>query len=489
MFICVLFLLGGIMYDVIIIGGGIVGVSIARELSKYYVKTLVLEKNLEVCQETTKANSAIAHGGFDCIPGTLKAKMNVRGNFLMNELSEQLGFAYNKIGSLVLAFNEEEEKELKDLFDRGIKNEVKGLELIDKERILEIEPKVSHDVTKALYCSESGVIDPFNFCYGMIENAIENGVELKTESKVLDFERLGEKIIVKTDSEVFETRYLVNAAGLYSDKIAKMAGDNDFDIIPTKGVYRLLDKTKADFIHTVLFQTPSKKGKGVLVTATYDGNTMLGPTSERINFVEDTSTQSDSLLTVDELARKSVPDLNLKKTIRVFTGVRAKPTTGDFMIYRSKHMKGLVHAGGIESPGLVSSPAIAEYVVDLLREEGLEIRKKPNFNPIRKPFKRISTLSKEEKIKAIAENPKYGNIICRCETVSEAEILDAIHRPAGARTVDGVKRRVRAGMGRCQGGFCGPRVLEILSRELNIDPTQVKKELSGSEIVERHLKA
>lgn len=476
------------MYDVIIVGGGIVGVSIARELSKYEGKILVIEKNPEICQETTKANSAIAHGGFDCIPNTLKAKLNVRGVRLMDQLSKKLGFTYNKIGSMVLAFDEKDIKTLKNLYDRGLKNGVEGLEIIDKDRVLEIEPKVSKNVKKALYCSESGVIDPFNFCYAMMENAIENKVELKTETELTDLKKSKDIIQVITNNGVFETKFMVNATGLYSDKIARKAKDDDFDIIPTKGVYRLLDKTKSDFIHTVLFQTPTEKGKGVLVTPTYDGNTMLGPTAERIHFVEDTSTQGDSLLTVDEMARKSVPDLNLKKTIRVFTGVRAKPTTGDFMIYESKSMKGLIHAAGIESPGLVSSPAIAEYVVELLEKAGLKLTKKKDFNPYRKPFRRISTMSKEEKIKAIQENPKYGNIICRCETVSEAEIIDAINRPAGAKTVDGVKRRVRAGMGRCQGGFCGPRVLEILARELNIDPTEVKKELSGSEIVERHLK-
>lgn len=476
------------MYDVIIIGGGIVGASIARELSKYEGRILLLEKNIEVCQETTKANSAIAHGGFDCEPGSLKAKLNVRGNFLMEGLSKDLGFTYNKIGSLVLAFDEDEVKVLKELYDRGIQNGVKGLEIIDKEKVLELEPKVSTEVAKALHSSESGVIDPFNFCYGMVENAIENGLDLKTEEKVVNFIKEDDVIRVYTEDNIYETKFLVNAAGLYSGEIAKMAGDNDFEIIPTKGVYRLLDKPKADYINKVIFQTPTDKGKGVLVTATYDGNSMIGPTSERVDQAEDTTTESDSLKFLDELGKKSVPSIDLSKTIRVFTGVRAKPNTGDFMIYRSKALPGLVHAAGIESPGLVSAPAIGEYVVELLAEEGMHLYKKENFNPIRKTFKRISQLPLEEKVKAIEEDSAYGKIICRCETVSEAEIIDAIRRPAGARTIDGVKRRVRAGMGRCQGGFCSPRVLEILSRELEIDPLEVKKELSGSEIIDRHLK-
>ena len=477
------------MRDVIIVGGGIVGTSLARELSKYQLDVLLLEKNIEVSQETTKANTAIAHGGYDCEPGSLKAKLNVRGLELMEELSKDLGFVFNKIGSLVLAFNDQEVGVLEELLERGRKNKVPNLQIIDKEEILKIEPKVSSEVMKALYCPQAGVIDPFNFCYGMIENAIENGVELRTETEVQGIDIEEDKIIVKTNNSEFETRYLVNAAGLYADKIANMVGDEDFYIIPTKGVYRLLDKNKNYNINTVLFQTPNDDGKGVVVTSTYDGNTMLGPTSERIHFVEENTTEADSLLKLDSLAKKSVPDVDLKNTIRVFTGVRAKPNTGDFMIYPSKHTKHVVHAAGIESPGLVSAPGIAEYVTELLKEQGLELTKKDSFNPIRKEIKRISLLSNEDKIKAIEENPNYGNVICRCETVSEAEIIEAIRRPAGARTIDGVKRRVRAGMGRCQGGFCGPRVLEILARELNIDPIDVKKETSGSEIVSRHLKA
>ncbi|MGO1580250.1 MAG: NAD(P)/FAD-dependent oxidoreductase [Peptoniphilaceae bacterium] len=476
------------MYDIIIIGGGVIGTSIARTLSKYNNKIALLEKNVEVCQETTKANSAIIHGGYDCEPNTLKAELNVKGNAMFPKLSRELGFTFNKIGSLVLAFDEEEMKEVRNLYERGKKNKVKSLEIVDAKRVKELEPKVADNVKGALYCADAGVVDPFNLTYAMIENAISNGVELFTETRVEALEKKDDYILVKTNKGDYKTKYLVNAAGLYSDDVAKMAGDDDFKIIPTKGVYRLLDKTKSDYIHTVLFQTPTEKGKGVLVTATYDGNTMIGPTSDKINSVEDTTTESESLEYIDKTAKKSVPSLNLKKTIRVFTGVRAKPDTGDFMIYPSKNMKGLIHCGGIESPGLASSPAIAEYVENLLIEEGMSVDKNENYNPERKAIPRISQLSNEEKEKKLQENPKYGKIICRCETVSEAEIIEAINRPAGAKTVDGVKRRVRAGMGRCQGAFCGPRVLEILSRELNVEATDIKKDLSGSEIVNRYLK-
>lgn len=476
------------MYDIIIVGGGVIGCSVARTLSKYDKKIALIEKNYEICQETTKANSAIVHGGYDCKPGTLKAKMNVRGNAMYPELSKELDFTFNKIGSLVLAFSQEEMKTIEELYQRGLANGARDLEIIDAKRVKEIEPKVSDEVVGALYCGSAGVVDPFNLTYAMMENAMDNGVELFTETELIGLEKNSEGILVKTNKEDYQAKYVINAAGLYSDKVANMGGDFDFNIIPTKGVYRLFDKKKGDNLNTVLFQTPTERGKGVLVTATYDGNTMIGPTSDKIGTVEDTTTEAESLAVIDRLGKLSVPSLNPKNTIRVFTGVRAKPDTGDFMIYASKNMEGLVHCGGIESPGLVSAPAIAEYVEEILIDNGMDTKKKSNYNPKRKGIVRISELTNEEKAVKIKENSAYGKIICRCETVSEGEIIEAIRRNAGAKTVDGVKRRVRAGMGRCQGGFCGPRVIEILARELNIDPTEVRKDLSGSKIVERHLK-
>lgn len=476
------------MHDIIIIGAGITGVSIARELSKYKGDILLLEKNLEACQETTKANSAIAHGGYDCKPGTLKAKLNVWGLDLLKDLSEEVGFTFKQTGSMVLAFDDGEIIELEDLLEKGRKNGVKNLRIIDKEEILEIEPRVSPKVVKALYCPQAGVVDPFNYCYGQLENAIENGVSFIAECKVTAIKKKDNAIEIETTKGTFLTRYLINAGGLYSDRIAAMAKDYDFKILPTKGSYKLLDKVKGQELGTVLFQTPTEKGKGVLVTPTYDGNLMVGPTSERVDDPEDTRADKKSYEILEALGRKSVEDIDFSKTIRVFTGVRAKPDTGDFMIYPSKHIKGLIHAGGIESPGLVSAPAIAKYIVELLEKEGANLVKKEDFNPIRRPIKRINAMSLEERQEAIKANPAYGRIICRCETVSEAEIVDAIRRPGGAVTVDGVKRRVRAGMGRCQGGFCGPRVIEIIARELGIDPVDVRKELSKSNIARDHIK-
>lgn len=476
------------MFDVLIIGGGIVGCSIGRQLSRYACRVGLLEKNTEVGQETTKANSAIAHGGFDCIPGTKKAAMNVRGNHLMTKLSEELGFAYHQVGSLVLAFNDEDIAQLHVLLERGKANGVTPLSLLDPPEIFALEPRVAKNVKKALYCPTSGVVDPFNFTYGMIENAIENGLSLFTETEVLGMERCGDHLLVHTEHGDMETRFVVNAAGLGAARIAAMAGDTEIRLRPTKGVYRLLDKTNDECIHTVLFQTPTEKGKGVLVAPTYDGSTLVGPTTDAVSDEHDTTVNDNDLHHVDALARKSVPDLALGQTIRVFTGVRAKPENGDFHLYASKHMPGVIHAAGIESPGLVSAPAIAEEVDRLLHENGFSAAQKTDFQPYRKAFVRMAQRSAEEKAEQIAKNPLYGNIICRCETVSEGEIVEAIQRPGGARTLDGVKRRVRAGMGRCQGGFCAPRVIAILARELGVDPTTLLKESRGSKLLVGHLK-
>lgn len=476
------------MFDVLIIGGGIVGCSIGRQLSRYAIRVGLLEKNIEVGQETTKANSAIVHGGFDCVPGTKKAAMNVRGNQMMAKLSEELGFTYHQVGSLVLAFDEEEIAQLQILLERGQKNGVSPLSLLDPPEILALEPRVSPNVKKALYCPNSGVVDPFNFTYGMIENAIENGLSLFTETEVIGMERHDDHLLVKTNVGDKKARFVVNAAGLGSARIAAMTGDTEIRLRPTKGVYRLLDKTDGERIHTVLFQTPTRKGKGVLVAPTYDGSTLVGPTASVVDDEHDTTVNEEDLRAVDALACKSVPNLALGQTIRVFTGVRAKPESGDFHLYASKHMPGVIHAAGIESPGLVSAPAIAEEVDRLLHANGFAAPQKTDFQPRRKAFVRMAELTAAEKAEQIAQNPLYGNIICRCETVSEGEIVDAIHRPGGACTLDGVKRRVRAGMGRCQGGFCAPRVMAILARERNVDPVTLKKESSESPLLVGHLK-
>jgi len=475
------------MYDVIIIGGGSTGASIARRLSRYSIKSILLEKNSEICQETTKANSAIIHGGYDTKPGSLKARLNVRGSEMYPGLAKELNFTYKQIGSLVLGFDEEDKKIIGDLYNRGKENGLEKLEIIDGDKARQLEPFVSEEVICALYCPTAGIVDPFNYTYASMENAIENGVELKTKAQVTGLEKKDDFILVKTNNGDFKGRFVINAAGLFSDKLANMAGDNDFKIIPTKGVYRILFKNKYQELSRVLFQTPSKRGKGVLVIPTYAGNTMLGPTAEKIDG-NLTPTEEESLEVIDSLSKRSVSTINVKNTIRVFTGIRAKPDTGDFMIYPSKNMKGVIHVGGIESPGLSSAPAIAEYVDEILIGLGLNPCRNKEYNPIREEIPKIKDLNEDERAKKIEENPLYENIICRCEKVTEGEIVDAIRRPGGAVTRDGVKRRVRAGMGFCQGNHCGPKVRKILSRELYIEEKDIEEELRGTEIIEKYFK-
>ena len=475
------------MYDVIIIGGGAIGTAIARELSQYQLKIALVEKNSDVCEGTTKANSAIIHGGFDAKPGTLKARFNVRGNELVRRLAPQLQFHFRQIGSLVVAFSDEEMKEINNLYERGLENKVPELELWDREKTLREEPNLSPETRGALFSGTAGVVCPFSMTFAFIENAVTNGVKLITDAEVTAIEKIGDTeapgFSITTEKGVFTARFVVNAAGLYSDKVAAMVGDHDYTILPRKGEYRVLDKVCGDIVRYVIFQAPTKMGKGILVSPTYDNNIIAGPTAEDIDDREDTSTTLFGINKIDTFAKKSVPSLDFKKTIRTFTGVRARPSTGDFMIYASKNAKGFIHAGGIESPGLTSAPAIAEYVAELLQQEGAALKKKENFIAERKAIPQFSHLSNDERSALIAANPLYGRVICRCETVTEAEIVEAIRRPAGAHTVDGVKRRVRPGTGRCQGGFCAPRVLEILSRELQLPKEKILKSNRGTEIV------
>ena len=472
------------MYDVIIVGAGVIGSSIARELSKLGLKTLVIEKNIEIGEVTTKANSAIVHSGFDAHEGSLKAKMNVLGCKMMEGICKELDVPFAKNGSMVIAFNKEEETELETLLKRGKYNGVEELSIISGDEARNIEQNLSKDVTKVLLSKTAGIVDPFLLCYGFMENAMDNGVELITDNEVLDILREDGKFIVKTEKGNFESKIVINAAGLSSDKVANMLYEETFKIQARKGEYRLLDKSEGKMVNHVIFQTPTKMGKGVLVTPTVHNNLLIGPTSMNTNDLNDLKTTKEGLEIVDNLSRKSIPEIKLNKSIRVFSGLRATPDTGDFMIYSSEKNPGFIIAGGIESPGLASSPAIGVFVRELVEKTKiLNIKEKSNFNPIRKGIKQFSSMTNEERQEIIKEKPSYGKIICRCEQVSEAEILEAIHRNAGARTVDGVKRRVRAGMGRCQGGFCGPRVVEILSRELNIPVEKVLKDSRGSKMI------
>ncbi len=470
-------------YDISIIGAGVTGALIARELSKFDMKVCILDKDADVAMGTSKANSAIVHAGYDASPGSLKAKLNVKGNALMGEIADDLDVPFKRIGSFVLAFNEEDQKELEKLYENGIKNKVPQLKIIDQKEVRKMEPHISQDVIGALYAPTAGIVCPYELTLAATENAVANGVELILECTIEGIKRQDEGFVLETSKGLIKSRYVINAAGVYSDTLARMVGDEEISITPRRGEYLLLDKRQGNVVNTVIFQPPSVMGKGILVTPTVDGNLLIGPTAENIEDKDNIATTNIGLSTVIEGARKSVPSFNTRDVITSFAGLRATSSRGDFIIEESKHAKGFVHVAGIESPGLSAAPAIAEYVIEILKDMEIPLTKKDKHDPIRKPVIRFRELSREEQGKIIKENPLYGNIICRCETVTEGEIVDAIHRPAGAINLDGVKRRTRAGMGRCQGGFCAPKVVDILARELNIPKEDVTKMGGESKIL------
>lgn len=468
-------------YDVAVIGGGVVGALISRELSKYDIKIALLEKCNDVAMGTTKANSAIVHGGFDAMNGTLKAKLNVKGTALMPDVCKDLNVPYRNNGSLVLAFSEKEMEHVKVLYDRGIKNGVPDLEIIDGERVRELEPNVSDEVVGALLSNSAGIVCPYELTIAAAENAVTNGVEFIRNCKVQDISFDGEFTLSTTAGEI-KASYVINAAGNHSDEIAAMLGDTSIKLVARKGEYYLLDKSYGYLADHTIFQCPNEMGKGVLVTPTVDGNLLIGPSATDEPDKDNTETTPEGLDFVLSKALKSVPSLNVRGAITSFAGVRAHPVTDDFIIGFSEKNDRLINVAGIESPGLSAAPAIAQYVRDLLLEK-LPAKEKENYVLTRKAPVRFRHMTKAEREELIKKNSAYGRIICRCETITEGEILDAIHAPAGARDVDGVKRRTRAGMGRCQGGFCGSKVVEILSRELGVPMNEITKFGGESKII------
>ena len=476
------------MYDVFIIGSGVSGGFIALELSKYNLKVALCEKSLEPCGGSSRANSGIVHAGYDPIPGTLKAKLNVRGSELMPEMAKRLNIDLNICGSYVIAFNDADDQKVYELYKRGITNNVADMSILSGDAVRKAEPNISDKVTSALYARTTGIISPYKIAITSSELAAQNGVEFLRGNEVIAMEDMGGYIKVITNKGSYDTQYVVNAAGVYADKIANMLGDNSFGIIPRKGEYLILDKNESGIVNSVIFQVPSDMGKGILVAPTVDGNVLLGPTSHNITDRDDKSTTKPGIAEAVAGAKRSVPTVNERALITMFAGIRAVPSTGDFIIGQSAANSRLFNAAGIESPGLTSSPAIGEYVVKLMAESGVVLEKKKQFFVQRPAEKKVCSMPPEEACKLIESNPSYGKIVCRCEKVTEGEIIDAIHRPAGAVTLDGVKMRVRAGMGRCQGGFCTSRVIEILSRELNVPETEIRKQNEGSELLYRVLR-
>lgn len=470
------------MYDVVIIGAGVSGSASARELSRYKLNVCVVEKEEDVCCGTSKANSAIVHAGFDAEAGSLMAKLNVEGNQMMEALSKELDFNYKNNGSLVVCINEEEKPNLQALYDRGVENGVKDLRIIDREELVKLEPNIADEAVAALYAPTGGIVCPFGMNIAFAENAATNGVEFKFDTEVTELEKKGDNWVVKTSQGEIETRYVVNAAGVYADKFHNMVSDKKLHITPRRGDYCLLDRSTEGFVTHTIFQLPGKYGKGVLVSPTVHGNTLVGPTAIDIENREGTNTTQEG---IDELINKAgttVKGLPIRQVITSFAGLRAHEDGHEFYIGELEEAKGFIDCAGIESPGLTSAPAIGKMVANIIKDL-TNAEENPDFNGTRKGILDPKTLTNEERAALIKENPAYGNIICRCEMITEGEIIDAIKRPLGAKSLDGVKRRTRAGMGRCQAGFCSPRTIEILSRERGVDPSEITKAGGESRII------
>ena len=471
------------IYDVAIIGGGIVGACIARELSKYKGQFCIVEKADDVACGTSKANSGIIHAGFDAKPGTLMAKLNVEGAAMYADLAKSLHFDYKNNGSLVIGFNEDDMEHIKKLYERGQANGVPGLRIIDSEELHKLEPSVSEEACGALLAETAGIVSPYMATWAFAENAVMNGVKLFRETEVHGIEKSDDGLFtIHTGKTDIQAKCVVNAAGLYADVVSEMAGARKFKIVPRRGEYYLLDNKCAYLASHTLFQTPDKMGKGVLVTPTVDGNILSGPTAADGDDKTATETTAAGQDEVFHKSEKTIPDIPRRNIINSFAGVRALAynedgtPVNDFIIEEDATVRGFVNVGGICSPGLTAAPAIGIYVAEIIEKiRGSKWEKNPDFVGVRRGIESFKDADDERRAQLIEENPLYGRIICRCEMITEGEIVAAIKSPVGAVDLDGVKRRTRAGMGRCQSGFCSPRVTEILSRELGIPMTDVRK--------------
>ncbi|MBO5479843.1 MAG: NAD(P)/FAD-dependent oxidoreductase [Clostridia bacterium] len=471
------------MFDVIVIGGGVIGGAVLRELTKYKISVCMLEKENDVCMGQSKANSGIVHAGFDAAEGSLKAKFNVAGNKMMPAYAEELGVKYVNNGSLVVAFSQEDLKTLQVLKARGETNGVTDMEIISKEELRALEPHISENALGALHAKTGGIVCPYGLTIAAIGNAMDNGAKLYTDFEVVDMQKQdGVFTLTAKDGRTEQAKLVINCAGLGSGKIAALAGDSDIVVKGRRGEYILLDRESGDFVSHTLFFTPTQKGKGILVTQTADNNILLGPTSEEVE-TGNTDTTADGLAFVIQKVNAMVNNPPLYNTITSFTGVRAYSTRHDFILEESKHVAGLLHCAGIESPGLTSAPAIAKYVVEELVSKHIDLQKNENFQGKRKAEYFFKQLSVEEQNALIRKDPSYGRIVCRCEQITEGEIVRAIRENPPAKNIDAVKRRTRAGMGRCQGGFCQPFVAELIAKQQGIPFEQVTKNGKGSEIV------
>ena len=469
-------------YDAVVIGGGVIGSAIIRYLSLYNMKTLLVEKEEDISSGTTKANSGIVHAGYDPEPGTLKAKLNVKGAKMIKEESGKLHFDYKVNGAMVVSFSPNDDYKIDELYERGIKNGVEDMEIISGDEARRLEPNLSENITKCLYLKSSAIVCPFSLTQALSENAYENGAEFKFNTKVEMIERIEDGYRIKTDSGLTITSStVINAAGVYGDTINNMVSEKKLHITPRRGSYMLFDNETQGMFNSTIFQLPSSKGKGVLVTPTVHGNLMIGPNSVDIPDKDDTSTTAFDLDYISKEALRTTPSIPFRKVITSFSGLRAHEDSGDFIVGEAEDAPGFFNAIGIESPGLSSSLSIGEMVARMVADR-LGIEKKENPVLERKAAPRPKEMSIDERNELIKSNPSYGRIVCRCEEISEGEIIDAITRPLGARSLDGVKRRVRAGMGRCQGGFCSPKVMELIEKYASIPFDEITKNSKGSNI-------
>ena len=482
-------------YDVAIIGAGVIGSALFRELGKFRLSTVLIEKENDVALGCSRANSAIVHAGYDPPTGTLMARFNVEGNRMYPRLCDELSVPFRQNGSLIVALTDDELPQLHNLYENGTRNGVEGLEIVDADAVRSLEPNLKESIRGALVAPTGGIVGSYEFTTALAENGVVNGGEVLLNSEVVKIEKLAKngiplednkregyfRLTFKNGSSV-DARFIVNAAGIYSDVVQQLIGEKRFTVKPRKGEYYILDKRQGGLVDRTIFMCPSKLGKGVLISPTVHGNLLVGPDAQDGEDKEDFSTTKQGLEFVRSMSRLLSDKVDFGDAIRNFAGLRSLPDGKDFIIERDPDVAGLVNLAGIKSPGLTSAPAIASYAVQLLADCGLELKENPDFNPNRTEV-RFSSLSDEERIALVAKDPRYGRVVCRCEEVTEGEIVDSIRRPLGARTLDGVKRRYRPGSGRCQGGFCGPRVLEILSRELGVSRESILKDKDGSYIL------
>ena len=470
-------------YDIAIVGAGVIGCAVARELARYQLKICLIDKENDVANGTTKANSGIIHGGYADEPGTLRAKLCCLGNTLYSKLAQELNFGLNRIGSWVLGFSEEDQKQLQVLLDYGIKNGVSDLEIMDKTTVLAKEPNLNQEIKSALYCPSAGVVSPYEVAIALAENAIQNGVALKLETEVSSIQKDQEGFLLKTNWGEFCSKIVINAAGLYADKLAEMVGTKNIVINPRRGQYLLFDKDAGQLVNSVIFQVPTKISKGVLVTKTQHGNLLLGPDAMAVAQKDDLDTEPENLEKIILAARKTLPNFELSKVITCFAGNRAATKNHDFIIEESE-VSGFINVAGIESPGLTAAPAISKYVVELIdKTSKVKLVENPNFNPTREDFPKITELTCEQLDQLIKREPSYGKVICRCEEISLGEINAVFNRGIPIKSLDALKRRTRTGMGQCQGSFCTPRLIEIISKNLKVGQDKILKGADGSFMV------